>query len=84
MVLNCPQPLEVVINSLDVFTSYNLRKHCQTCMRVIIMGHALKKADRLYIPPRDKSTVAKPRAAISEACSHTGQVKNAFEFGFAR
>ncbi len=45
------------------------------------MGHALKKADRLYIPPRDKSMVAKPRAAISKACSHTGQVKNAFEFG---
>ena len=48
------------------------------------MGHALKKADRLYIPPRDKSTVAKPRAAISSACSHTEQVKNAFEFGFSR
>lgn len=48
------------------------------------MGHALKKADRLYIPPRDKSTVAKPRATISEVCSLTGQVKNAFEFGFAR
>ncbi|ECD7340280.1 hypothetical protein FAS33_25465 [Salmonella enterica subsp. enterica serovar Newport] len=48
------------------------------------MGHALKKADRLYIPPRDKSMVAKPRAAISKACSHTGQVKNAFEFGVAR
>lgn len=38
------------------------------------MSHALKKADRLYIPPRDKSTVAKPRAAISETCSHTGKV----------
>lgn len=48
------------------------------------MGHALKKADRLYIPPRDKSTVAKPRAAISEHCPHTEQVKNAFEFGFSR
>ena len=49
-----------------------------------VMGHALKKADRLYIPPRDKSTVAKPRAAISESCSHNDQVKNAFEFGFSR
>ncbi|SFN29978.1 hypothetical protein SAMN05216516_10536 [Izhakiella capsodis] len=48
------------------------------------MGHALEKADRLYIPPRDKSTVAKPKAAISKSCSHTDQVNNALEFGFAR
>ncbi|MGU3416461.1 hypothetical protein [Enterobacter bugandensis] len=44
------------------------------------MDHALKKADCLYIAPRDKSTVAKSRAAIIEACSHTVQVKNTFEF----
>lgn len=48
----------------------------------IIMSH--KKADRLSIQPRDKSTVAHPRAAISHECSHAGQVKNAFDFAFTR
>lgn len=48
------------------------------------MSHALKKADRLSIQPRDKSTVAKPHAAISETSFHNDQVKNAFEFGFSR
>lgn len=48
------------------------------------MSHALKKADRLSIQPRDKSTVAHPRAAISQECSHSGQVKNAFDFAFTR
>jgi len=46
------------------------------------MSH--KKADRLSIQPRDKSTVAHPRAAISHECSHAGQVKNAFDFAFTR
>ncbi|GAB2953933.1 hypothetical protein [Hafnia psychrotolerans] len=48
------------------------------------MGHAQKKAERLYIPPRDKSIVAAPRAAISDEATHHDQVKNAFGFGFAR
>ncbi|WP_211725307.1 hypothetical protein [Pantoea dispersa] len=48
------------------------------------MGHAQKKAERLYIPPRDKSIVATPRAAMSDGTSHQDQVKNAFDFGFAR
>lgn len=48
------------------------------------MSHALKKADRLYIPPRDKKTVASPRAAIGSCSTHEDQVKNAFGFGFAR
>ncbi|SUC36195.1 hypothetical protein [Providencia rustigianii] len=48
------------------------------------MGHALQKPSRLNIPARDKSKIAAPRAAISEQCSHDNQVKNAFDFGFAR
>lgn len=48
------------------------------------MGHALEKAARLYIPPRDKSTMAKPHAAICETSFHNEQVKSAFEFGFSR
>ena len=48
------------------------------------MGHAQKKAERLYIPPRDKSIVAAPRAAMSDDTTHQGQVQNAFGFGFAR
>ncbi|WP_272521086.1 hypothetical protein [Providencia sp. PROV202] len=48
------------------------------------MGHALQKPSRLSIPARDKSKIAAPRAAISEQCSHDNQVKNAFDFGFAR
>ncbi|MDU3815802.1 hypothetical protein [Mixta calida] len=48
------------------------------------MGHAQKKADRLYIPPRDKSVVATPRAALGTEATHQDQVKNAFGFGFSR
>ncbi|SPY78169.1 hypothetical protein [Providencia rustigianii] len=48
------------------------------------MGHALQKPSRLNIPARDKSKIAAPRAAISEQCPHDNQVKNAFDFGFAR
>lgn len=48
------------------------------------MSHALRKANRMCIPPRDKSKVASPRASIGENCSHSEQVKNAFDFGFAR
>lgn len=48
------------------------------------MGHAQKKAERLHIPPRDKSIVAAPRAAMSDDSTHQDQVKNAFGFGFAR
>lgn len=48
------------------------------------MSHALKKADRLIIQPRDKSAMARPRAAISKDCSHSEQVKNAFDFAFSR
>ncbi|BDD50695.1 MULTISPECIES: hypothetical protein [Phytobacter] len=48
------------------------------------MSHALRKTDRLYIPPRDKNTKAAPRAAMDENCSHAEQVKNAFDFGFTR
>lgn len=48
------------------------------------MGHAQKKVERLYIPPRDKSIVAAPRAAMSVDTNHHDQVKNAFDFGFAR
>lgn len=48
------------------------------------MSHALKKADLLYIPPRDRSTKASPRAAMSANCSHSEQVKNAYDFAFAR
>ncbi|UNH25255.1 hypothetical protein [Moellerella wisconsensis] len=48
------------------------------------MGHALQKPNRLNIPARDKSKVAAPRAAMSEQCTHDNQVKNAFDFGFAR
>jgi hypothetical protein len=48
------------------------------------MSHALKKAERLYIPPRDKKTVASPRAAFSACTTHEEQVKNAFNLGFSR
>ncbi|MEX2977359.1 hypothetical protein AB4J97_10600 [Serratia fonticola] len=48
------------------------------------MSHALKRAERLYIPPRDKSAVASPQAAIGANSTHCDQVKNAFDFGFAR
>ena len=48
------------------------------------MGHALKKADRLNIPPRDRRIVAAPRAATGNEATHNDQVKNAFDFGFAR
>lgn len=48
------------------------------------MGHALKKTERIYILPRDKSVIASPRAAIGDDCSHADQVKNGFSFGFAR
>ena len=48
------------------------------------MSHALKKAARLRIQPRDKSQLAHPRAAIDEKCLHADQVKNAFDFAFTR
>lgn len=48
------------------------------------MGHALKKTERLCIPPRDKRVVASPRAAMGDECSHADQVKNGFNFGFTR
>ncbi|MFP1728033.1 hypothetical protein [Lonsdalea quercina] len=48
------------------------------------MSHALKREERLLIPRRDKTMVALPRAAIGKDCSHTDQVKNAFDFGFKR
>ncbi|NPE52416.1 MULTISPECIES: hypothetical protein [Dickeya] len=48
------------------------------------MSHALRKSERLYIPPRDKGVVASPRAAMGSDCAHADQVKNAFAFGFAR
>lgn len=48
------------------------------------MGHALKKTERLCIPPRDKSAVASPRAAMGDGFTHADQVNNAFSFGFAR
>ena len=48
------------------------------------MSHAQRKEDRLYIPPRDKSKIARPKAAMSDNVSHSEQVKNAFEFGFSR
>lgn len=48
------------------------------------MSHAQRKADRLYIPPRDKNEVAHPKAAVSRESSHADQVKNAFSFGFTR
>ncbi|KNC93763.1 hypothetical protein [Trabulsiella odontotermitis] len=48
------------------------------------MSNALKKTARLSIQPRDKFTVAHPRAAISEKCVHSDQVKNAFDFAFTR
>lgn len=48
------------------------------------MGHALQKPNRLLIPARDKSKIAAPKPAISEQCSHEVQVKNVFDFGFAR
>lgn len=48
------------------------------------MSHALRKPERLYIPPRDKGVVASPCAAMGSDCVHADQVKNAFAFGFAR
>ncbi|MGO2458755.1 MAG: hypothetical protein ACTH8P_01080 [Ewingella sp.] len=48
------------------------------------MSHALRKAERLLIPSRDKSIVAAPRAACGDGISHKDQVKNAFDFGFSR
>lgn len=48
------------------------------------MSHALRKASRLDIPPRDKSKVASPRAVAGYNCSHKEQVKNAFSLGFER
>ncbi|MBP6121463.1 MULTISPECIES: hypothetical protein [Providencia] len=48
------------------------------------MGNALQKANRLNIPTRDKAKIAAPKAAISEQSTHDNQVKNAFDFGFAR
>ncbi len=49
-----------------------------------VMSHALKNADRLYIPPRDKGTKAYPRASMDTSSTHADQVKNAFAFGFSR
>ncbi len=72
------------MSSLDVVYILKVDKALPNVHEGKFMSHALKKADRLYIPPRDKTVVAKPRAAISETCSHTGQVKNAFDFGFSR
>lgn len=48
------------------------------------MSHALKRAERLPIPPRDRSITASPRAAVGDGYAHKDQVKNAFDFGFAR
>lgn len=51
------------------------------------MSYALKQTNRLCIPPRDKSRVAKPMAAMAssgENARHCDQVKNAFDFGFSR
>ncbi|PHM26557.1 hypothetical protein [Xenorhabdus budapestensis] len=47
------------------------------------MSQALKKTNRLCIPPRDKSKQAPPRAAKGDG-SHIDQINNAFAFGFAR
>ena len=48
------------------------------------MSHALRKAERLLIPSRDKSVIALPRAAVGDGYTHKDQVKNAFDFGFSR
>jgi hypothetical protein len=48
------------------------------------MSYALRKPERLYIPRRDKTVVASPRAATGDGIAHADQVKNAFDFGFAR
>lgn len=45
------------------------------------MGHALKKPDRIHIPPRDKSVVAKARPAEGV---HTTQLERAFCMAFQR
>lgn len=46
------------------------------------MSHALKNADRLYIPPRDKGTKAYPRASMDTSSTHADQVKNALRLAF--
>ncbi|MDN0088329.1 hypothetical protein QVN42_13240 [Yersinia nurmii] len=48
------------------------------------MSHALRREDRLIIPPRDKTITASPRAAVGDGYAHKGQVQNAFDLGFAR
>lgn len=45
------------------------------------MGHALKKTDRIYIPPRDKSQVAVARPAEGE---YKAQLEKAFCAAFQR
>lgn len=45
------------------------------------MGHALKKPDRIYIPPRDKSAEAKARPAEGV---HGVQLDKAFCMAFQR
>lgn len=48
------------------------------------MGHAQRKTDRLYIPARDKSKVAHPRAVLGHDCNHQHQVDNALRLTFVR
>ncbi|EMG5018777.1 hypothetical protein ACM74F_01075 [Pseudomonas aeruginosa] len=45
------------------------------------MGYALKKTDRIYIPPRDKSQVAVARPAEGE---YKAQLEKAFCAAFQR
>nr|WP_178112831.1 MULTISPECIES: hypothetical protein [Pseudomonas] len=46
-----------------------------------IVGHALKKTDRIYIPQRDKSRVASARPAEGE---YQVQIEKAFCMAFER
>ncbi len=45
------------------------------------MGNALKKTDRIYIPPRDKSQVAKARPAEGD---YQAQLEKGFCMAFQR
>lgn len=48
------------------------------------MGDAARKDDRLYIPQRDKTIIAKAKPSLSNHCSHQDQVMNAFALFFSK
>lgn len=46
------------------------------------MSNAVLKEQKMFIPARDKSIVARPRPAFSPSYNHEHQAKKAFEISF--